>query len=137
MIRSRRTSSDQRRAASSQSTSSKCLLWIVAAGIIALIVYLTALKHVRDFAVLKATGTSNTTLFGALALQAVVLSLVSAVVAIAIALALAPFFPFQIVVAASAYVLLAVVAIVVGLLASTRGFGGPLVWIRRSRFGGT
>jgi putative ABC transport system permease protein len=97
------------------------LLWIVAAGIIALIVYLTALERVRDFAVLKATGTSNATLFGALALQAVVLSLVSAVVAIAIALALAPFFPFQIVVAASAYVLLAVVAIVVGLLASLAG----------------
>jgi putative ABC transport system permease protein len=45
------------------------LLWIVAAGIIALIVYLTALERVRDFAVLKATGTSNSTLFGALALQ--------------------------------------------------------------------
>ena len=97
------------------------LLWIVAAGIIALIVYLTALERVRDFAVLKATGTSNATLFGALALQAVVLSLVSAVVAIAIALALAPFFPFQIVVATSAYVLLAVVAVVVGLVASLAG----------------
>jgi putative ABC transport system permease protein len=99
----------------------QALLWIVAAGIIALIVYLTALERVRDFAVLKATGTSNSTLFGALAFQAVVLSLVSAVVAIAIALALAPFFPFQIVIASSAYVLLAVVAIVVGLVASLAG----------------
>jgi putative ABC transport system permease protein len=97
------------------------LLWIVAAGIIALIVYLTALERVRDFAVLKATGTSNSTLFGALAFQAVVLSLVSAAVAIAIALALAPFFPFQIVIATSAYVLLAVIAIVVGLVASLAG----------------
>jgi putative ABC transport system permease protein len=99
----------------------QALLWIVAAGIIALIVYLTALERVRDFAVLKATGTSNSTLFGALAFQAVVLSLISAVVAIAIALALAPFFPFQIVIASSAYVLLAVVAIVVGLVASLAG----------------
>jgi putative ABC transport system permease protein len=99
----------------------QALLWIVAAGIIALIVYLTALERVRDFAVLKATGTSNATLFGALALQAVVLSLVSAVLAVAIALALAPFFPFQIAIASSAYVLLAVVAIVVGLVASLAG----------------
>jgi putative ABC transport system permease protein len=97
------------------------LLWIVAAGIIALIVYLTALERVRDFAVLKATGTSNATLFGALALQAVVLSLVSAVVAIAIAQALVPFFPFQIEIATQAYVLLAVVAVVVGLIASLAG----------------
>jgi putative ABC transport system permease protein len=97
------------------------LLWIVAAGIIALIVYLTALERVRDFAVLKATGTSNATLFGALALQAVVLSLVSAVVAIAIAQALVPFFPFQIEIATPAYVLLAVVAVVVGLIASLAG----------------
>jgi putative ABC transport system permease protein len=99
----------------------QALLWIVAAGIIALIVYLTALERVRDFAVLKATGTSNATLFGALALQAVVLSLVSAVVAIAIAQALVPFFPFQIVIAASAYALLAAVAVAVGLVASLAG----------------
>jgi putative ABC transport system permease protein len=99
----------------------QALLWLVAAGIIALIVYLTALERVRDFAVLKATGTSNATLFGALALQAVVLSLFSAVVAIAIAQALVPFFPFQIVIAASAYVLLAAVAVAVGLIASLAG----------------
>jgi putative ABC transport system permease protein len=97
------------------------LLWIVAAGIIALIVYLTALERVRDFAVLKATGTSNATLLGSLTLQAVVLSLVSAVVAVGLALALAPFFPFQIRIASSAYVLLAVIAIVVGMVASLAG----------------
>ena len=43
----------------------QALLWIVAGGIIALIVYLTALERVRDFAVLKATGSSNRMLFGA------------------------------------------------------------------------
>ena len=83
--RSRPICSDRRRAASSRSTSSRCCCGSSPPGIIALIVYLTALERVRDFAVLKATGTSNATLFGALALQAVVLSLVSAVVAIAIA----------------------------------------------------
>ena len=97
------------------------LLWIVAAGIIALIVYLTALERVRDFAVLKATGTSNSTLFGAMSFQAVVLSVAAAILAIAIALALKPLFPFQIVMTSSAYVLLAIVAVVVGLLASLAG----------------
>jgi putative ABC transport system permease protein len=99
----------------------QALLWIVAGGIIALIVYLTALERVRDFAVLKATGASNRTLFGALAFQAVVLSVAAAVLAIVIALVLAPFFPFQIVLSSSAYLLLAVVAIVVGLVASLAG----------------
>jgi putative ABC transport system permease protein len=97
------------------------LLWIVAGGIIALIVYLTALERVRDFAVLKATGTSNRTLFGAMSFQAVVLSVAAAIAAIAIALALKPFFPFQIVLTTSAFVLLAIVSVVVGLLASLAG----------------
>ncbi len=97
------------------------LLWIVAAGIIALIVYLTALERVRDFAVLKATGTSNRTLFGALAFQAVVLSIAAAAVAVLIAFALSPFFPFRIVIPGSAYVLLAVIAIVVGMISSLAG----------------
>ena len=42
-------------------------------------------------------------------------------VAIAIAQALVPFFPFQIVIAASAYALLAAVAVAVGLIASLAG----------------
>jgi len=97
------------------------LLWVVAAGIIALIVYLTALERVRDFAVLKATGTSNGTLFGALAFQAVVLSVASAVVAIAIAYALSPFFPFRIAIPGTAFLILAAVAIVVGMVSSLAG----------------
>jgi putative ABC transport system permease protein len=97
------------------------LLWIVAAGIIASIVYLTALERTRDYAVLKATGTSNTTLFGALLLQSIALSLAAAVVAVGLALLLAPLFPFRMAIDASSYVLLAVLAIVVGTLASIAG----------------
>jgi putative ABC transport system permease protein len=97
------------------------LLWIVAAGIIASIVYLTALERTRDYAVLKATGTSNTTLFGALLLQSIALSLAAAIVAVGLALLLAPLFPFRMAIDASSYVLLAVLAIVVGTLASVAG----------------
>jgi len=97
------------------------LLWFVAAGIIASIVYLTALERTRDYAVLKATGTSNSTLFGALLLQSIVLSVAAAIVAVGLALLLAPLFPFRMAVDASSYVLLAVIAVVVGTLASLAG----------------
>jgi putative ABC transport system permease protein len=97
------------------------LLWIVAAGIIASIVYLTALERTRDFAVLKATGASNGTLFGALLLQSIVLSVAAAAVAVLLALLLAPLFPFRMKVDASSYVLLALIAVVVGTLASLAG----------------
>jgi putative ABC transport system permease protein len=97
------------------------LLWVVAAGIIASIVYLTALERTRDYAVLKATGTSNATLFGALLLQSIVLSLAAAVVAVGVALLLAPLFPFRMAVDTSSYLLLVVLAVVVGTLASLAG----------------
>jgi len=97
------------------------LLWFVAAAIIASIVYLTALERTRDFAVLKATGASNGTLFGALLLQSLVLSAAAALVAVVLALLLAPLFPFRMSIDASSYVLLAVIAIVIGTLASLAG----------------
>jgi putative ABC transport system permease protein len=97
------------------------LLWLVAAGIIASIVYLTALERTRDYAVLKATGTSNSTLFGALLLQSIVLSLAAAIVAVGLALLLAPLFPFRMSIDASSYVLLALLAVVVGTLARLAG----------------
>jgi len=97
------------------------LLWFVAAGIIALMVYLTALERVRDFAVLKATGSSNSTLFGALLLQAVVLSLGAALVAAVLTFLLAPMVPFAVVISSTTYLVLAVVAIVLGAIASLAG----------------
>jgi putative ABC transport system permease protein len=45
------------------------LLWLVAAGIIGSIVYLSALERQREFAVLKATGAANRSLLTGLALQ--------------------------------------------------------------------
>jgi putative ABC transport system permease protein len=97
------------------------LLWIVAAGIIGSIVYLQALERVRDFAVLKATGTTNRSLLAGLALQAVVLSLLSAVAAVILATALAPLLAMPAEISAGAYTLLPIIAVVVGLLASLAG----------------
>ena len=97
------------------------LLWITAAGIIGSIIFLSALERMRDFAVLKATGASNRSLMAGLALQAIVLSVTAAVIAVILAQLLAPLFPFKIIIPARSYVSLLLIAIVVGLLASVAG----------------
>ena len=56
------------------------LLWLMAAGIVATMVYLTALERSRDIAVLKAMGTPNRTLFGGMAVQGLALALAACVV---------------------------------------------------------
>jgi putative ABC transport system permease protein len=115
----------------------RILLWIVAACIVGSIVYLSAMERTRDFAVFKATGTSNGSLAGGLAIQAVILSVAAAILAAIIATLLAPVFPLPVEIPVSAYLWLFVIAITVGLLASLAGlrravkvepalaFGGP------------
>ena len=56
----------------------KVLLWIVAAGIIGSIVYLSTLERVREFAVFKAVGVTTGALFGGLVIQALALSAIAA-----------------------------------------------------------
>jgi putative ABC transport system permease protein len=97
------------------------LLWLVAAGIIASVVYLSVLERLRDFAVFKATGASSGALYGGLALQAVLLSVTAALVATLIAHLLAPGFPFAVELRAVDVLRLLVVALVVGLAASVVG----------------
>jgi putative ABC transport system permease protein len=113
------------------------LLWIVAALIVGSVVYLSALERLRDFAVFKAIGVRTRSILTGLAVQAVVLTLLAAVVGVVLAQLLAPMFPMTVVVPAGAYLALPVVALVIGLLASAAGlrravsvdpalaFGGP------------
>jgi putative ABC transport system permease protein len=112
-------------------------LWLIAACIIGSVVYVSALEKTRDFAVLKATGSSNGQLVVTLALQAVVISVAAAAVAAVLANLLAPLFPIVVVVPLWSMLLLPVLAVVLGLLASIAGlrravavepamaFGGP------------
>ena len=37
------------------------LTWLIAAGVIGAIIYLTAIERTRDFAILRATGSANRT----------------------------------------------------------------------------
>jgi putative ABC transport system permease protein len=113
------------------------LLWAVAALIVGSVVYLSALERVREFAVLKAVGWTSAHLLRQLALQAVVVSLASAGVAVLTAGLLAGLFPLEVVVPQGARLLLPLVALGVGLVACLAGlrravgvdpalaFGGP------------
>jgi putative ABC transport system permease protein len=96
----------------------RSLLWLVAAGIIGAIVYLTALERTADFAVLKATGASDRSLLGALVLQAIVLAGVSGLLAVGIEAAMEPSAAMSVEVSTVDYVTLAAVSVGVGVLAS-------------------
>jgi len=97
------------------------LLWLMAAGIVAAIVYVSVLERTRDFATLKAIGTSNRSLIGGLIGQAAVVSVASAIVAVGVAKAISPTFSFPVAVPSAAYVQMLVVATVVGVIASLAG----------------
>jgi len=109
--------------ASARSTISflNVLLWIIAAGIIAAILYMSALERVREFAVIKAMGSANGFVIAGLASQAIVLAVAAAVVALALAKLIAPAVSLSVEIPAAAYVELFVVAISVGLLGSIAG----------------
>jgi putative ABC transport system permease protein len=96
----------------------RTLLWVVAAGIIAAILYLSALERTSDFAVLKAIGISTRTLLLALGVQALVLSLTSGLLAVGLTAALAPAAGLAVTLSWSSYVVLFAVALAVGVLGS-------------------
>jgi putative ABC transport system permease protein len=105
--------------------NTRILMWVVAAIIVAALLYVSALQRVRDFAVLKALGSSSLVLFESLALQAVVVTLLAAVLAAALANFLGVLFAQPVVIPASAFATLPVIAIAVGLVSS-------LVAVRRA-----
>jgi putative ABC transport system permease protein len=99
----------------------KVLLWLVAAGIVGSMVYLSVLERTRDFAVLKATGATNRALLGGLVLQAVVLAAAASLVAEALAVVLGPALAMRAEISGVALVTLPLVAVVVSLAASAVG----------------
>jgi putative ABC transport system permease protein len=98
--------------------NSRALMWVVAAIIVAALMYVSSLERLRDFAVLKSLGSSSRLLFLGVAAQAVIITLLAAAFALVASQLLKPMFALPIVLPASAFVALPVVAIVVGLLSS-------------------
>ena len=99
----------------------RLLLWLVAAIIVGAVMYMSALERVRDFAVLKAVGASSRVLVTSLAIEAVIACLVSAALAIGVARLLRPIIPLPVSYSGSAYAVLPVVAVIVGVLSSLSG----------------
>jgi putative ABC transport system permease protein len=97
------------------------LLWLVAVAIVGTLIYLSVLERIGDFAILKAIGTDSRALFVSLTIQAVLVSVLSAMVAIVIAHLMAPSFPLPISLRAQSGAILPVVAVGVGVLASLVG----------------
>ena len=93
-------------------------MWVVAAIIVAALMYVSSLERLRDFAVLKSLGSSSGLLFLGVAAQAVAITLLAAAFAVVASQLLKPMFALPIEIPASAFVVLPVVAIVVGLLSS-------------------
>jgi putative ABC transport system permease protein len=99
----------------------RLLMWIVAAAIVASVVYLSALERSRDFAVFKATGASTRSIGTGVVLQAVVVAVSSSLVAIGIAALVAPSFPIPVSLPARSVVVVPLVAAAVGAVASLAG----------------
>lgn len=98
--------------------NSRLLMWVIAVIIVAALVYVSALQRTRDFAVMKAVGASTWHLFLGVAIQAVLVSLAAAVFAVSTAWIFRPAYRVPVEVPTNAYLLLPVVAVAVGVLAS-------------------
>lgn len=112
------------------------LLWLIAAGIIAAILYMSALERAKEFAVVKAMGAANRFVVIGIAFQAVVLSIAAALVAFVLARLLVPTFPIAVEIPTRAYVELSVVSVTVGLLGSLTGLRRVLTIDPAAAFGG-
>lgn len=97
----------------------RSLMWIVAAAIVAFMLYVAALDRRRDFAVLKALGASSVSLFLSLAIEAVVVTLLAAVLAEVLAELLRPLFTQVVDITPEARLALPIVAVAVGVVACT------------------
>jgi putative ABC transport system permease protein len=98
--------------------NSRTMMWVVATIIVAALVYVSALQRVRDFAVLKAIGSSSRMLFASLCFQSVVVTLIAAGFGAACCNLLKGVFNQPVVIPTSAFVTLPIVGIVVGVLSS-------------------
>lgn len=94
------------------------LLWTVAIAVVGATIYLSVLERVQDFAVLKAIGVASNTLVASLAIQAMVVSLSAAAIAVAASYAIAPLFPMPVYLSAGDSATLLAIAAGVGLVAS-------------------
>jgi putative ABC transport system permease protein len=112
------------------------LLWVVAAMIVGSMIYMSALERTRDFAVFKAVGVPTRSILAGLAMQAVIVAVLSAILGGVLSVLLGPLFPMRVDIPQFAFVLLPVVAVTIGVLASLAGLRRAVVVDPAMAFGG-
>ncbi|MFZ0248991.1 MAG: ABC transporter permease [Acidimicrobiales bacterium] len=98
--------------------NTRTLMWIIAAAIVASMLYVAALERKRDFAVLKALGSSSAALFLSLVLEAVVVTLCAAILAEILSIFMGPLFAQAVDITPGARAVLPLIAVTVGVIAS-------------------
>jgi putative ABC transport system permease protein len=112
------------------------MTWVIAAGVIGAIIYLSSIERSRDFAVLRATGTPNRTIVGGLMLQSVLLATLAALLSVPLAFVLRFFMPFPVTLAVESVVRILFAGIIIGMLASLAAVRRALTTDPASAFGG-
>ncbi len=108
----------QLKTAAASINNTRWLMWTVAIIIVGSLLYVAALERRRDFAVLKALGSSSRALFASLVLESLVVTLVATAFAEVVANFLTALFTQPIDITASAYLSLPLIAVVVGVISS-------------------
>jgi len=93
------------------------LLWLVAAGIVGFVCYVSGLDRRRDVAVLKSVGVPTWRLVAGVALEGVLLAVVAAGIAVVAAVILVPLFPLPVGVTVAQCAAALGVAVVIGVVA--------------------
>ena len=112
------------------------LLWVVAAMIVGSMIYMSALERTRDFAVFKAVGVPTRSIMAGLAMQAIIVAVLSALLGAGLSILLGPLFPMRVDIPQIAFILLPVVAVTIGVLASVAGLRRAVVVDPAVAFGG-
>jgi putative ABC transport system permease protein len=112
------------------------LLWVVAGMIVGSMIYMSALERTRDFAVFKAVGVPTRSILAGLAMQAIIVAVLSALLGGVLSVLLGPLFPMRVDIPVMAFVLLPIVAVTIGVLASLAGLRRAVVVDPAVAFGG-
>jgi putative ABC transport system permease protein len=112
------------------------LLWVVAGMIVGSMIYMSALERTRDFAVFKAVGVPTRSILAGLAMQAIIVAVLAALLGGVLSVLLGPLFPMRVDIPTIAFVLLPVVAVTIGVLASLAGLRRAVVVDPAVAFGG-
>ncbi len=100
------------------------LLWVVAAGIVGMLAFLSGLDRHRDYALYKALGVRTGRLMASVLLEGAIVSLLAGVLALVLAFVLVPLFPVTISLTPTDCVQLLGLALLVGIGAGALSIRG-------------